>query len=47
VGHATRTVVECIELASVDRIVLASLLDARFLAGSCVLRCSTATFGKR
>jgi [protein-PII] uridylyltransferase len=37
VGHATRTVVECIELASVDRIVLASLLDARFLAGSCVL----------
>jgi [protein-PII] uridylyltransferase len=37
VGHATRTVVECIELASVDRIVLASLLDARFLAGSCGL----------
>jgi [protein-PII] uridylyltransferase len=34
VGHATRTVVECIELARADRIVLASLLDARFLAGS-------------
>jgi [protein-PII] uridylyltransferase len=37
VGHATRTAVECIELARVDRIVLASLLDARFLAGSCAL----------
>jgi [protein-PII] uridylyltransferase len=35
--HATRTVVECIELGRVDRIVLASLLDARFLAGSCAL----------
>jgi [protein-PII] uridylyltransferase len=34
VGHATRTTVECMDLARVDRIVLASLLDARFLAGS-------------
>jgi [protein-PII] uridylyltransferase len=30
-------VAECLELARVDRIVLASLLDARFLAGSCAL----------
>jgi [protein-PII] uridylyltransferase len=37
VGHATRTVVESVELARVDRSVLASLLDARFLAGSCAL----------
>jgi [protein-PII] uridylyltransferase len=34
VGHATRTVAECMELARVDHRVLASLLDARFLAGS-------------
>ena len=34
VGHATRTVAECIELSRVDHKVLASLLDARFLAGS-------------
>jgi [protein-PII] uridylyltransferase len=37
VGHATRSVVQCIDLARVDRVVLASLLDARFLAGSCAL----------
>jgi [protein-PII] uridylyltransferase len=37
VGHATRTVIECVELARVDPIVIASLLDARFLAGSCTL----------
>ena len=34
VGHATRTVGESMELARVDHKVLASLLDARFLAGS-------------
>jgi [protein-PII] uridylyltransferase len=34
VGHASRTAPECIELARVDHSVLASLLDARFLAGS-------------
>jgi [protein-PII] uridylyltransferase len=34
VGHATRTAPECIELARVDHRVLASLLDARFLAGA-------------
>jgi [protein-PII] uridylyltransferase len=34
VGRATRTVGECRELARVEHRVLASLLDARFLAGS-------------
>jgi [protein-PII] uridylyltransferase len=34
VGHATRTVGESMEVARVDHKVLASLLDARFLAGS-------------
>jgi [protein-PII] uridylyltransferase len=34
VGHATRTVPECVGLARGDPIVLASLLDARFLVGS-------------
>ena len=38
VGHATRTVAECIELARVDHRVLASLLDARLVAGSCGLQ---------
>jgi [protein-PII] uridylyltransferase len=34
VGHATRTVTECMRLTRGDPIVLASLLDARFLVGS-------------
>lgn len=34
IGHAARTVAECERLASEDPTVLASLLDARFLAGS-------------
>jgi [protein-PII] uridylyltransferase len=34
VGHASRTLAECEELANADPMVLASLLDARFLAGS-------------
>jgi [protein-PII] uridylyltransferase len=38
VGHATRTVAECLALARVDHKVLASLLDARFLAGSHTLQ---------
>lgn len=33
-GHATRTLAECRTLAAADPIVLASLLDSRFLAGS-------------
>jgi [protein-PII] uridylyltransferase len=36
-GHATRTVVECMELARLDHKVLASQLDARLLAGSYAL----------
>jgi [protein-PII] uridylyltransferase len=34
VGHTSRTLAECEELASAEPKVLASLLDARFLAGS-------------
>jgi [protein-PII] uridylyltransferase len=34
VGHATRTVAECMKLARIDHSVFGSLLDARFLAGS-------------
>jgi hypothetical protein len=34
VGHATRTAAECRALADADPVVLASLLDARFLAGA-------------
>jgi [protein-PII] uridylyltransferase len=34
VGHASRTLAACEELATVEPTVLASLLDARFLAGS-------------
>jgi [protein-PII] uridylyltransferase len=37
VGHATRTVAECMKLARIDHRVLGSLLDARFLAGSFTL----------
>jgi [protein-PII] uridylyltransferase len=34
VGHASRTAAESLEFARADHVVLASLLDARFLAGS-------------
>ena len=37
VGHATRTVAECMAVGRADHSVLTSLLDARFLAGSCSL----------
>ena len=49
VGHATRTVAECIELSRVDHKVLASLLDARFLAGSVSLHAmlESAILGKQ
>ena len=34
VGHATRTAAEALEFARINHVALASLLDARFLAGS-------------
>jgi [protein-PII] uridylyltransferase len=37
VGHSTRTLSECRALAGCDPVVLASLLDLRFLAGSSAL----------
>ena len=37
VGHSTRTLPECRALAETDPIILASLLDTRFLAGSSAL----------